>query len=57
MTLNHGFFTGFSFQGGTNGDTFLWFVENVLAPQLWPGAVVVMGGMAKQPLFTDKSCL
>ncbi len=57
MTLNQGFLTGFSFEGGTNGDTFLWFIENVLAPCLWAGAVVVMGGMAKQPLFTDKSCL
>ncbi len=57
MTLKEGFLTGFSFEGGTNGDTFLWFVENVLVPCLWTGAVVVMGGMAKQPLFSDKSCL
>ncbi len=45
MTLNQGFLTGFSFEGGTNGDTFLWFVENVLIPCLWPGAVVVMDNL------------
>ena len=46
MTLNHGFLTGFSFEGGTNGDTFLWFIENVLVPQLWVGAVVVMDNLS-----------
>lgn len=45
MTLNEGFLTGFSFQGGTNGETFLWFIEEVLAPQLWSGAVVVMDNL------------
>ena len=45
MTLNDGFLTGFSFEGGTNGDTFLWFIEEVLAPQLWSGAVVVMDNL------------
>ena len=45
MTLNLGFLTGFSFEGGTNGDTFLWFVENVLVPCLWAGAVVVMDNL------------
>ena len=45
MTLNDGFLTGFSFEGGTNGDTFLWFIENILVPQLWSGAVVVMDNL------------
>ncbi|MDJ0570444.1 MAG: IS630 family transposase [Pleurocapsa sp. MO_192.B19] len=45
MTLNDGFLTGFSFEGGTNGETFLWFIEEVLAPQLWSGAVVVMDNL------------
>lgn len=45
MTLNQGFLTGFSFEGETNGDTFLWFVENVLVPCLWTGAVVVMDNL------------
>ena len=45
MTLKEGFLTGFSFEGGTNGDIFLWFVENVLTPQLWHGAVVVMDNL------------
>lgn len=45
MTLNDGFLTGFSFDGGTNGDTFLWFIESILLPQLWSGAVVVMDNL------------
>lgn len=45
MTLNHGFLTGLSFEGGTNGDTFQWFVDNMLVPRLWPGAVVVMDNL------------
>lgn len=42
MTLAVGFLSGLSFEGGTNGDLFLWFVETVLCPCLWVGAVVVM---------------
>ena len=45
MTLEEGFLTGFSFDGGTNGDTFLWFIEEILVPQLWSGAVVVMDNL------------
>ncbi len=45
MSLNEGFLAGFSFDGGTNGDIFLWFIENVLVPQLWMGAVVVMDNL------------
>ncbi len=45
MTLVSGFMAGFSFEGGTNGDTFLWFIEEILAPNLWPGAVVVMDNL------------
>ncbi len=45
MSLNHGFLAGFSFDGGTNGDIFLWFIQNVLVPQLWLGAVVVMDNL------------
>ncbi|MGB0562684.1 MAG: transposase, partial [Spirulinaceae cyanobacterium] len=37
--------TGLSFPGGTNGALFLWFVETVLCPLLWPGAVVVMDNL------------
>lgn len=33
MTLDDGFLTGLSFDGGTNGETFLWFVEEILVPQ------------------------
>ena len=45
MTLTAGWMAGFSFLGGTNGDTFLGFIEQVLVPQLWPGAVVVMDNL------------
>lgn len=29
MTLEEGFLTGLSFDGGTNGDTFLWFIRTL----------------------------
>ena len=45
MTLENGFVTGLSFDGGTNGDLFLWFIEEILVPQLWAGAVVVMDNL------------
>lgn len=45
MTLAAGFLAGLSFEGGTNGDLFLWFVETVLCPCLWTGAVVVMDNL------------
>ena len=45
MTLEKGFLTGLSFDGGTNGDLFLWFIEELLVPQLWTGAVVVMDNL------------
>lgn len=46
MTLGTGFLSGLSFEGGLNGDLFLWFVETVLCPCLWPGAVVVMDNLS-----------
>lgn len=45
MTIFDGFLTGLSFEGGTNGDTFLWFIETILVPKLWSGAVVVMDNL------------
>ena len=45
MTLEKGFLTGLSFEGGTNGELFLWFIEEILVPQLWAGAVVVMDNL------------
>lgn len=45
MTLEKGFVTGLSFDGGTNGDIFLGFIEEILVPQLWAGAVVVMDNL------------
>ncbi len=45
MTLEEGFLTGLSFDGGTNGDTFLWFLEKILVPKLWRGAVVIMDNL------------
>ena len=46
ISLVGGFIAGLSFTGATDGDTFLWFVEEVLVPQLWPGAVVVMDNLS-----------
>ena len=45
MSLKEGFMAGFSFTGALNGDTFVGYVETMLAPQLWPGAVVVMDNL------------
>lgn len=45
MTLSGGFIAGLSFEGATNGDLFVWYVEHILVPTLWPGAVVVMDNL------------
>ena len=45
MSLKAGFLEGLSFTGGTTGDVFLWFIETLLSPVLWPGAVVVMDNL------------
>lgn len=41
-----GLIASFSFDGATDGDTFLFFVEHLLCPQLWQGAVVVMDNLS-----------
>jgi transposase len=45
MSLKAGFLEGLSFSGGTTGDLFLWFIETLLCPLLWPEAVVVMDNL------------
>jgi transposase len=45
VSLKAGFLTGVSFTGGTTGDVFLGFIETLLCPVLWPGAVVVMDNL------------
>ena len=45
ITLTVGWLAGFSFEGAITGDVFLWFIEEVLVPHLWPGAVVVMDNL------------
>ncbi len=40
-----GLIASFSFDGATDGDTFLFFIEHVLCTQLWQGAVVVMDNL------------
>jgi DDE superfamily endonuclease len=45
MTLEKGFLTGLSFDGGTNRALFLWFIKEILVPQLWTRAVVVMDNL------------
>ena len=37
------------------GDTFLWFIENILVPQLWSGALVVMDKLMLNNCFEQKS--
>lgn len=37
-----GIIAALTYQGGTNGLTFITYVEKVLVPKLWPGACVVM---------------
>lgn len=41
-----GMIASFSFDGATDRDVFLFFIEEVLCPQLWPGAVVVMDNLS-----------
>lgn len=45
MSLKAGFLEGISFTGGLNGDVFLWFIETILCPVLWPHAVLVMDNL------------
>ena len=40
-----GMIASFSFDGAVNGDIFLFFIEELLCPQLWPGAAVVMDNL------------
>jgi transposase len=41
-----GFVGAMTVEGGTNGDVFRVFVEQILVPCLWPGAVVVMDNLS-----------
>jgi hypothetical protein len=40
-----GFFAPFTFEGWTNQEAFLTYVKEVLVPELWPGACVVMDNL------------
>jgi transposase/uncharacterized protein YnzC (UPF0291/DUF896 family) len=40
-----GFVGAMSVDGGTNGDVFITFVEQILVPNLWPGACVVLDNL------------
>lgn len=40
-----GFLGGMTLEGGTNGTAFQVFADQVLIPQLWPGACVVMDNL------------
>ncbi len=57
MTFMDGFLTGLSFDGGTNGDTFLWFLEEILVPKLWSGAVVIMDNLPAHKVHGDRGDL
>lgn len=41
-----GFVGTMTVEGGTNGDVFQVFVEQILVPSLWSGAVVVMDNLS-----------
>jgi len=45
MSLKVGFLEGLSITGSMTGDVFLWFIETLLCPCLWSGAVVVMDNL------------
>lgn len=45
ITLS-GFLGGMTVDGGTDGSVFRTFVEKILVPRLWPGAVVVMDNLS-----------
>ncbi|MEL6224253.1 MAG: hypothetical protein AAFR31_16585 [Cyanobacteria bacterium J06627_8] len=66
MTLAEGLLDGLSLEGGITGEVFLWFIETLLCPKLWPGAVVVMDRLTKlresvlpsrQSVLTLSTCL
>lgn len=57
MTLAAGFLEGLSFEGGLTGDVFVWFIETVLCPQLWSGAVVVMDNVAAHKVSGVRTAL
>ncbi len=40
-----GFVGAMTVEGGTNGDVFITFVEQILVPNLWPGACVVLDNL------------
>ena len=40
-----GFVSAWTIDGGANGDAFIGFVEQILVPNLWPGACVVMDNL------------
>ena len=40
-----GLLASLTFEGWTNKETFLTYVKEVLVPQLWPGACVVMDNL------------
>jgi len=40
-----GFIAAWTTDGGINGDAFIGFVEQILVPNLWPGACVVMDNL------------
>ncbi len=45
MSLN-GMVAALTFEGGLNGDVFKYFVEQMLVPNLWVGACVVMDNLS-----------
>jgi transposase len=52
-----GMLASLTFEGWTNTDTFLVYIEEVLAPKLWPGAVVVMDNLKAHQATKVKKAL
>lgn len=43
-----GFLAPFIFQGWTNKEAFLTYIKEILLPELWPGACVVMDNLLSE---------
>ena len=52
-----GFVAGWTIDGGTNGDAFIGEVEQILVPNLWPGACVVMDNLPAHKIEEVRSAL
>lgn len=52
-----GFLAPVTFEGGTDGDAFRAYVQQVLVPQIWPGACVVMDNFTSHKVAGVKEAI